>query len=150
MALLCGLFEKFKSCMKLSRCRGPLLDDDAPSHSFLPPVASPQGMWSPRPHQASMAETTWSAKHNPFEAACAGGERSTQAAVDPWSLAAKSLSAQETSLTPSTSSGSSSSTDDPSSKGVIDIEAVEDQRRPYEILDDAQGHGAVTGRQLGD
>ena len=99
-----------------------------------------------------MEETTWSTKNSPFEAACMGGERSAQGAVDPWSQAVKGLSAQQTSLTPSTSSGSSSNTDEPFSKGVVEVEAdeVEDQRRPYKVLDDAREHGEMAGRQLGD
>lgn len=100
-----------------------------------------------------MAETTWSAKNSPFEAACMGGERSAQGTVDPWSQAVKSLSTQQTSLTPSTSSGSSSNTDEPPfSKEVVEVETeeVEDQRRPYKVLDDAHDQGEMAGRQLGD
>lgn len=93
-----------------------------------------------------MAGTTWSTQSRPFEAACVGGEGSAQRAVDSWSQAVeKSLCAQETSLTPSTSSGSSSSTEDPFSKGLVGVEAeeVEDQQRPYEALDDAHDCGEM-------
>jgi len=76
MAVVCGLYEKFRACLKSSRCHQTLLEDDPPAHAILPPcVATEAEACSPRCTRAFT---------NPFEPLSASEVGAPRLAVDPW------------------------------------------------------------------
>lgn len=86
MAVVCGLYEKLRACLKSSRCHQSLLDDDddIPVHSVLPAGAS-------SPRCTSLEGKKGLASTTPSEPLALCDVERSEADSDPWTHPVQSL-----------------------------------------------------------